>query len=50
VEILFVSDSIAELDAAFGAGMQTRLCVRPNNPLIEEPTAHQIIYRLDEIE
>src|SRR6185295_20189030 len=30
--ILFVSDVIAELDAAKAAGMQTRLCLRPGNP------------------
>ena len=30
--ILFVSDVVAELDAAKNAGMQTRLCVRPGNP------------------
>jgi enolase-phosphatase E1 len=31
-QILFVSDVVAELDAANTAGMQTRLCVRPGNP------------------
>jgi enolase-phosphatase E1 len=30
--ILFVSDVVAELDAAKNAGMQVRLCVRPGNP------------------
>jgi enolase-phosphatase E1 len=30
--LLFVSDVVAELDAANAAGMQTRLCVRPGNP------------------
>lgn len=50
VEILFVSDVIAELDAAFEAGMQTRLAIRPNNPPIEEPTAHLTINSFDELE
>jgi enolase-phosphatase E1 len=49
-EILFVSDIAAELDAAFEAGMQTRLSIRPNNPPIGERTAHEIIYSLAEIE
>ena len=31
-QILFVSDVVAELEAANGAGMETRLCLRPGNP------------------
>ena len=31
-QILFVSDVVAELDAANAAGIQTRLCIRPGNP------------------
>jgi enolase-phosphatase E1 len=31
-DVLFLSDSTAELDAAREAGMQTALCVRPGNP------------------
>ena len=31
-QILFVSDVVAELDAADAAGIQTRLCIRPGNP------------------
>jgi enolase-phosphatase E1 len=49
VEILFVSDILAELDAAQEAGMQTRLAARPNNALLEQPTAHLIINSFDEI-
>ena len=30
--LLFVSDVVAELDAAKAAGMQTRLCIRLGNP------------------
>lgn len=49
VEILFVSDVVAELDAAQAAGMQTRLSIRPNNSPLEQPTAHLIINSFDEI-
>lgn len=31
-QILFISDVVAELDAAAAAGMQTRLSIRPGNP------------------
>lgn len=31
-EIVFISDVVAELDAANEAGMQTRLSIRPGNP------------------
>ena len=47
-EILFLSDVIAELDAAQLAGMQTALCARPG----QAPTAtaeHPVIYTFDEI-
>lgn len=47
---LFISDVVAELDAARQAGMQTALSVRPGNPAIEEETAHRIIQSFDEIE
>lgn len=48
-QILFVSDSAAELDAAFAAGMQTRFSLRLNNPPIDQPIAHETIYSLAEI-
>jgi enolase-phosphatase E1 len=35
-EILFLSDVIAELDAARAAGLQTALVVRPGNPSVQE--------------
>lgn len=47
---LFISDVVAELNAARLAGMQTALSVRPGNPAIEEETAHRIIQSFDEIE
>src|SRR5947209_12366301 len=37
-EILFLSDIVAELDAARVAGMQTALCVRPGNA--DQPQTH----------
>jgi enolase-phosphatase E1 len=50
VEILFVSDIQAELDAASAAGMQTRLAVRQNSALPEAPVAHPIIESFEELE
>lgn len=47
---LFISDVVAELDAAREAGMQTALAVRPGNPAVEDATAHRIIQSFDEIE
>ncbi|HMV48264.1 MAG TPA: acireductone synthase [Blastocatellia bacterium] len=41
-EILFVSDVVAELDAAQGAGMQTALSLRPGNRPQPENTHPQI--------
>src|SRR5260370_3661244 len=43
-EVLFISDVIAELDAAHTAGMQTLLCVRPGNQTQTPPGTHEIIY------
>jgi len=47
-EILFISDVIAELDAANSAGLQTTLCVRSGRPW---PQAHSypVIRSFDEI-
>lgn len=42
-DILFVSDVIAELDAAGGAGYDTRLCVRPGNRPQPHTDSHEII-------
>lgn len=47
-EILFISDVVAELDAASAAGMQTLLCVRPGNPA-QDAGRHQVIRNFDEI-
>lgn len=48
-EVLFISDVVAELGAASGAGMQTRLCVRPGNHPQSVPSGYQIIHSFDEI-
>lgn len=47
-EILFVSDSIPELDAAHTAGMETRWCVRSDGER-PESTNHKIIRSFDEL-
>jgi len=47
-EILFISDVVAELDAASAAGIQTLLSVRPGNPQ-QFPGKQQIIHTFDEI-
>jgi enolase-phosphatase E1 len=48
-EILFVSDVPEELNAAFGAGMQMLLAVRPGNRSIEGPESIDEITSFDEI-
>lgn len=47
-EILFVSDVIAELDAARAAGMETALCVRSANSDLKT-SVHRIIPNFDSI-
>lgn len=47
--ILFVSDVVAELDAALSAGMMTALAVRPGNPSNQEPTGHPLIRSFEEL-
>lgn len=46
-DLLFVSDVVAELDAARDAGMRTRLCIRPGNPS-QPSSSHEIIHSFDE--
>lgn len=41
MEVLFLSDTIAELDAASIAGMSCKLSIRPNNPLPEKPLDYE---------
>jgi enolase-phosphatase E1 len=49
-EILFVSDILAELDAARDAGMQTALSIRTGNGQITEDFTHRSVTSFDEIE
>jgi enolase-phosphatase E1 len=46
--VLFISDMVAELDAASAAGMQTLLCVRPGNTT-QVAGPHQVIRDFAEI-
>lgn len=48
-EILFVSDVVAELDAASASGLATRLCVRPGNADVADGHDHESIQSFDEI-
>jgi enolase-phosphatase E1 len=47
-DVLFVSDIVAELDAARAAGMQTRWCVREAGATSAAPS-HAVVRGLDEI-
>lgn len=48
-DILFVSDSLDELDSARNAGLETRLSIRPGNAVIDVSHTHKIIETLDAI-
>lgn len=48
-EILFVSDSVPELDAAAETGMQTAWSCRPENPVPDEQPSHSAITSFDQI-
>ena len=48
--ILFVSDVVAELDAAKEAGMPTALSVRPENDPVTDVGDHRVVQTFDEIE
>jgi enolase-phosphatase E1 len=48
-EVLFISDVVAELDAASQAGMRTLLSIRPGNPPQNNTERHQTIHTFNEI-
>ncbi len=48
--ILFLSDIVAELDAARAAGLQTALVIRPDNPRAAEGHGHPVIAEFGEVE
>jgi enolase-phosphatase E1 len=47
--ILFLSDIVAELDAAQTAGMQTGLMLRPGNAPVDGDHSHRMFASFDEI-
>ena len=49
-EIVFLSDVIAELDAARAAGMQTCLCIRPGNKPVEPGHGHPAVSNFAHLE
>ncbi len=49
-EILFLSDIVAELDAARAAGMQTCLVTRPGNAEVESGHGHEVVESFVDIE
>ena len=49
-EILFVSDVVAELDAAREAGTQTALAIRKGNTAIDEHQPHWVVHDFNELE
>jgi enolase-phosphatase E1 len=49
-EVLFISDIVAELDAASKTGMQTLLCIRPGNHPVDLIVSHTIIRSFSDIE
>ena len=46
--IVFISDLVAELDAARDAGLQTRLSIRPGNAPLPPAQGHAVIRTFDE--
>ena len=48
-ETLFVSDVVAELDAARDAGLQTALSVRPGNAAVDDAHGHAAVESFDEL-
>jgi len=48
-DVLFISDVVAELDAASEAGMQALLSIRPGNPPQNNTDRYRAIHSFDEI-
>jgi enolase-phosphatase E1 len=48
-EVMFISDVVAELDAATEAGMQTLLSIRPGNPPQNDADRYQAIHDFNQI-
>lgn len=47
--LLFISDIVAELDAAREAGLQTALCLRPENSPVAAGHGHSVIESFEEV-
>ena len=47
--LLFLSDVVAELDAAQAAGFQTALAIRPGNAPVDSDHGHAQVHRFDEV-
>ena len=48
-EILFLSDVVAELDAAQAAGLQTGLCMRAGNAVVDDGHGHPTFDSFDQV-
>jgi enolase-phosphatase E1 len=48
-DVLFISDSVREVDAAREAGMATRLSIRPGNPPVADDHRHAAVRSFDEL-
>ena len=49
-EVLFISDIVAELEAAREAGLSTALTVRPGNAPVDPDSAYPVLKTFDELE
>jgi enolase-phosphatase E1 len=47
--ILFISDTVSELDAAHASGMQTLLCLRPGCPPPPDPFPHKTVHTFGDV-
>ena len=48
--VIFISDVVAELDAAADAGMQVALACRPGNPPISQHEKYRVVHYLTELQ
>lgn len=48
-DVLFISDTVRELDAARTAGLQTRLAIRPGNAATPDGHGHAVVHTFDDV-
>jgi enolase-phosphatase E1 len=48
-DVLFISDSVRELDAARDSGLNTLLSLRPGNPAVLDHHGHRAISSFEEL-